>query len=589
MNPANIKSGSPENGLHWSFFLLCFLLSCSILPSSDKSQEDHAWASSETLYVQIEQNMESENFVEVGIQAKKLLFGYPGFYRSDEVFLFAAHAAASQGKFDEAAKYALIVPDSFPISPKREEALLLASRCLIEIENYFRSADALLKVFSEPSSADVRNKAEATLRELIREHLRPADLEELARNYPGSPIAEEMSLLIAKKEFARGNHGRANELLGELLYHFPEGEHSLEARRLLKQSATPRKEEDIRKEHVDPARIGAVFPVTGSYSIHGRYFEQGLSLAIDEYNQTHQFQIKLVKADSRGAPVDAVKAVRKLIVEEGVVGIIGSLFTVPTLAASIEANAWQVALLSPLVAMDAMSEIGPWIFQTKVPQQVEVTAIARAAKNDLMLRRFAVLAPESGERRNLGDFFAAEIRRLGGEIVAVTHYQDGSTTFKDQLDLIREAAPQALFIPGTTEDLILILPQINFYDMHARLLGMSNWNSERLIRLAEQEIEGALFPLDVYHGEGKGAYDSLVTSYQERFGGELSSITVASYFGIKLLLQGIDHGVADRAQMGDFLHAQLHKNAQGRMAEADALSIMTVRSGKIERYIPLSK
>ncbi|MFH1754467.1 MAG: ABC transporter substrate-binding protein, partial [Candidatus Latescibacterota bacterium] len=243
----------------------------------------------------------------------------------------------------------------------------------------------------------------------------------------------------------------------------------------------------------------------------------------------------------------------------------------------------------PLVPDDRIGAIGPWIFQTIVPQEVEVTAIARASVNDLLIKKFAVLSPNSGDRMDLGDFFTAEVRRLGGEVVAVEHYESGSTNFKDQLDLIREAAPEALFIPGTSEDLILILPQINFYDMHARLLGMSNWNSEKLIRLARQEIEGALFPLNVYHGEEKGAYDRLATVYQERFGGELSSVTVAAYFGAKLLLRGISEGAVDRTLMRDFLRQALHKDARQRLAEAEALSIMTVRSGKIERYLPLSR
>jgi len=589
MNPANKQSRSPWNGLRWPWLMLVLLASCSVIPSSKQPSEEQSWAAAETLYVQLEKSMQADNYPEAELEARKILFGYPGFYRADEVFLLASRAAYSLGKFDEAAGYALVIPDSFPASPGREEALLLASRCLIELQDYRGSADALLKILSGPSTAEIRSQSEETLRELIREHLSPGDLEELTQKYPGSPLAEEMSLIIAKKEFARGNHEKAYELLGELLYYFPEGEHSLEARRLLKLAASPREESEVRKEYVDPSKIGAIYPVTGPYSIHGRYFEQGLSIAIDEYNQAHELRITLVKGDSRGSPVDAVKAVRKLTVEEGVIAMIGSIFTVPTLAAAIEANAWQVALLSPLAPMDRIDEIGPWIFQTKVPQEVEGTAIARAANDGLLLHRFAVLAPQSGERRELGDFFAAEARRLGGEIVSTEYYEDGSTDFKEQLDLIREAAPQALFIPGTTEDLILILPQINFYDMHAQLLGLSNWNSERLIRLSEQSIEGALFPLDVYHGKDKDAYDDLVAAYEKRFGGELGAATVAGYFGTRLILQGIDEGAADRSQMGDFLHSRLDRNAEARMAEADALSIMTVRSGKIERYIPLAK
>ena len=64
----------------------------------------------------------------------------------------------------------------------------------------------------------------------------------------------------------------------------------------------------------------------------------------------------------------------------------------------------------------------------------------------------------------------------------------------------------------------------------------------------------------------------------------MSSVAVAGYFGIKLLLRGLEAGAADRNQMKDFLYSELAQSAQYRMGEARTLSIMTVRSGRVLEF-----
>jgi branched-chain amino acid transport system substrate-binding protein len=518
------------------------------------------------------------------LAAREMISAYPDYFRIDEVYFTAARSAFQLEKFDESIKFAQVIPEKHPTSAQRERALLLMGVCFAHIGNYSASAEALLQVLAGSADPAVKIEATETLRRLVRDHLTPGDLENLAAKYPGSGFAEELSLKMAKQEYARGNYAESYQLLTELLYHFPESKYTVEARRLLKLSAEAKERDAVPLRHIDPYKIGAIFPITGAQSVYGRYFEQGISLALEEYNQTHEFPVSVARADTRGNPIDAANAVRKLTLEEGVVTIVGSIFTVPTIAASVEANARGVSLLSPFVSSGRIKEIGPWIFQTKVPDEVEVTAIATAAGTGLLIERFAVLAPGFGERQRLGDFFGQEIERLGGQLVALEYYEEGETNFRQQLEAILEEAPQALFIPGTTDELIMILPQINFYDMQVQLLGMSNWNSDKLIRLARNEIEKALFPLAAYHGKDRETFDRFSETYLERFGGEMSSVAVAGYFGTRLLLRGLEAGVADRGQMRDFLYSELAQSADYRMAEAATLSIMTVRSGRVLEF-----
>ena len=214
----------------------------------------------------------------------------------------------------------------------------------------------------------------------------------------------------------------------------------------------------------------------------------------------------MVTADSKSRPVEAAKAVRRLIQEDGAVAIVGSVFSFPTIAASIESNAWQTPFLSPVVSSRGVDEVGPWVYVTKVPLTVEVSAIAGVARDNLKIERFAVLTPVRGVGRELGEFFADEVKRLGGDVVALEYYDGGATDFRDQLERIRETAPDAIFSPGSVEELLLMLPQIKFYDLQVQLFGLSNWNSEKLLRLSRDELEGALFPRESYHGTDKAVY-----------------------------------------------------------------------------------
>ena len=138
-----------------------------------------------------------------------------------------------------------------------------------------------------------------------------------------------MSLGLAKKEYARGNYDRAYSLLANLLYEFPQHERSREIRYLLQLSASRRDDPDTGLEYVEPNKIGVLLPQTGDFSRFGRYFEEGARLAVDDFNSSGETQISIVLADTRADPVDAGIAARKLVLEQGVLAVLGSVFTMP--------------------------------------------------------------------------------------------------------------------------------------------------------------------------------------------------------------------------------------------------------------------
>jgi len=573
--------------------LLLLQVSCTrtgrVPPALPPDSQDRAML----LFQEVQTQRAAGNLEEAAQAVRDLVNGYPGFERMDEALFVAGELAAEQGRHADAAVHFEALYTEYPLSPRRTEAMLAAARAHERLGSYEKSATVLLELFELPVDPGVRARAEEMVLALIRTRLGPGELESLSKRFARSPLNREFALQLARKEYARGKYDRCYELLVDFLDRYPDAREAVEARRLLGQTSEKlQARPEPPSGPVNPNAFGVVLPVTGTLSLYGRDFEEGVRMAVSEFNERGgegARAVKFVSADTKGTAVGAVRAVRKLVLEDGVIGIVGAVFTVPTIAAAIEANAWRTALISPVVSVDDLLEIGPWIFETKVPVEVEVAAMANMIVARLGMERFAIVAPSRGRGRIAGDLFGEEISRLGGEMVVAEYYEEGATDFRAQLEKVREAAAEALFIPGSVEELLTLLPQVGFYDLHVQLLGLSNWNSDRLLRLYKGELEGVLFPQESYHGKDPEAYQRLRATLMEKGSGEVNSITVCGYFGARLLLEAVAAGATDREDVRAYLDGQLRQGSQRRIEEAAALPILTVHSGEVIEFTPPPK
>jgi len=558
--------------------------SCTRAPKPAAGLSDEGRVQASQLHEQMEVDVAAGDRAAAEATAREILSLYPGYARADEVAFAAGTLAAEAGRPADAARYFQKVATDYPASPLRDDAQIALARAWRALETPYRSADVLLELLQSPIEPGMRDAATVELREIVRSELGSQQLADLAARYPESPLSREMALELARRAYANGDYDETYQLLAGYLYEFPEEAGAAEARRLLALASERRgAPSQSPPTAVDPDAIGVVLPITGQLSMYGRLFEQGVRMAVEEREKAGGRKVRIVTADSRGTPVGAVRAVRRLALEEGALVIIGSVFTMPTMAAAIEANAWHVPLLSPVVSSEEMTEIGPWVFQTRVPLGVETTAMAELAVESLHFERLAVITPARGERRELGDFFAAEVRRRGASVVAVGYYDEGATDFREALEAARDGSPDAIFAPGTVEELLNLIPQIRFYDLQVPLLGLSNWNSDRLLRLSGRELEGSLFPAEIYRGKDPQAFRRFEAMMVGKGESEPSPITAAGYFGTQLLLDGLA-GAASREEIGAFLTTQLRGGADARMAEAAALPILTVHGGRVRPF-----
>jgi branched-chain amino acid transport system substrate-binding protein len=537
------------------------------------------------LFTGLKANVSAGQLDKAAAAANELINSYPRFARLDEVYYLAGQTADAQGKQAQAATNYDHLATEYPTSAFRVQALSAAAADYAKLNDSYREAERLLMLDASALDEKTRDANARRLQAVAQDQLTISQVDDLAHKYPHSGLARDSLLRQARAAYANGDYDKSYELCSDYLEQVPHGESSEDARRLLenaserRQTPPPGPATRVAADH-----IGVIFPQTGSLALYGRLFEQGAKAAVDEYNEKATRRVALVEADSRGSAVDAVKAVRKLVVEDGAVAVVGDVFTLPAIASAIESNAWRSPIVSPVVGGDDLVEIGTWVFQTRVPATIEATVLAEVAVKKLGLTKIAVLSPARGDRRATAQFFADEVKRLGGQVIADEQFADGATDFKDQLQRIHDAAPDGLFAMGSVDDLLQILPQTKSFDLQAQLFGTSQWNSDKLLRLARDELEGAIFPAESHYGStperDKALHDRIMTAGAT----DVNPVAVAAYYGTRAVLEAVAAGSSSRDDVRKYLDAHLRGDATARRARADALPLVRVHDGVVAPY-----
>ena len=523
--------------------VVLLLSACAVTPEGKSTLTGEAAGPDELLTEIRTYSFEGEGNL-IRKAGKRFLSIYPDDPAVTEVRLLVASADVELGFFDEAARLAGDVIDGGAGEKDRAEALLIVSEVEKARGGFEEAARVVLRILGMEADRKTAVKAKESLAG-IADLLKPEAQEELLEAHAeaaGIEIIMESRLRYAE---AVGDTAAAR-IFGEKL-------DALYAKR----PAEPREPSGGITVPVAGAqqaaglpKIGILCPLSGRFAPVGEAFLDGASVAVRESIKRTSMAAELVVADSRGDPLTARRAAEKLIEEEGVIAVVGAILSSPTIAAAQVADHREAVLLSPVATEEGIREIGDWIFQISSGVDVEVIAISRLACEELGLKRLSFLAADNVRARSMGRLFSREVEARGGLVCAAEYYEEGSTDFREHLERIRGASPQGLFIASNTDDLVLILPQISYYEFGVQLFGTSAWHSERLLRMSARDMEGAIFPElpDVRRDE------EMLTAAFEYIGEsskELNTFILGGYKGTRTILTALSEGARDRAGLRD--------------------------------------
>jgi branched-chain amino acid transport system substrate-binding protein len=192
--------------------------------------------------------------------------------------------------------------------------------------------------------------------------------------------------------------------------------------------------------------------------------EMGVRIAIDEVNRKGGVlggrRLALVERDNRAVAARMVQDVRDLAAMKDLVAMLCGKFSPPVIEAAPVARALELPILDPWAAADPVTDgdAAPgWIFRLSLRDSWAMSEIAAhlAASG---VREIGLLIPTSSwGRSSEGALRAALAQHPGARVVAVQHYEFGSTGLAPQLEgLLRAGARGIALVANEPEGAALV-------------------------------------------------------------------------------------------------------------------------------------
>jgi branched-chain amino acid transport system substrate-binding protein len=302
--------------------------------------------------------------------------------------------------------------------------------------------------------------------------------------------------------------------------------------------------------------VGYYGDLTGDTATFGTSTREGLELALDEINQDPPLGRKLeIRAeDDAGKSEQAVSVVTKLITQDQVAAVIGEVASSNSLAAAPVCQREKVPMITPASTNPQVTQVGDFISRICFIDPFQGGVMAKFAANTLKAKKAAILwDAKSDYSKGLREFFKNTFTQLGGQIVAEPSFSKGDSDFNAQLNSIKGADPDVIFVPGYYTEVGTIARQARDQGITVPLIGGDGWDSPKLFEGAGKALEGCYFS-NHYSAENQApAVQNFIKAYKAKYSGKTPDAMAAlGYDAGKILADAIKRaGGTDSSALRD--------------------------------------
>ncbi len=307
--------------------------------------------------------------------------------------------------------------------------------------------------------------------------------------------------------------------------------------------------------------IGFFGAMTGQQATFGTSNQEGVNLAVEQINAAGGVlgkKIAIISADDQSNPTQAATVVEKLINRDGVVALIGEVASSNSLAAAPIAQQSKIPMLSPASTNVGVTQVGDYIFRACFIDPFQGSVMAQFAMKDLNKKKFAVLYDVNSDySKGLRDAFEKAVKDLGGQIVETSAYSQTDSDFKAQLTKIKNAIPDAIYVPGYYTQVGQIVRQARDLGIQVPLMGGDGWDSEQTFAIAGPGVAGCYFTNHYSPNEKRPAVQKFVGAYKKKYNGKMpDAMAILGYDAMRLMADAIKRaGSTDPKAIRDALAA----------------------------------
>jgi branched-chain amino acid transport system substrate-binding protein len=313
-------------------------------------------------------------------------------------------------------------------------------------------------------------------------------------------------------------------------------------------------------------KVGVITDKVGPAKPYSEPAVEGIVFGANEINRKGGVlgrKIELLIEDDQGRP-DISAAMARKLVDAGVVFILSVSLTPATQQQQTVTSETKTPQMTPMNSGDTLTTQlnNPWFWQTGPLGSIQIaTLLAHArAKN---LKRVALISDNSDLGQLLAKFFRAGLEKSGIQVVAEEIVPRGTTSAEAQMQKIRAANPDAMFMAGVlTPENVLILRAYRQLGLKFPIHSSYNLSVPQYMSVAKGLLNGITF-VDAYDPE-KPQVKQFESAYKKATGKDPYNIHGYGYDGIMLVADAIRRaGSTDKEKIRAAMQATNYEGVMG--------------------------
>lgn len=300
-------------------------------------------------------------------------------------------------------------------------------------------------------------------------------------------------------------------------------------------SAAESKDQGSSDDKAQTFKIGSIGPVTGPAASYGQSVENSLKLAVDEINAAggiNGYQVEMNFQDDENDSEKSVNAYNTLK-DWGMQMLLGPTTSKPTIAVESEAAADNMFLLTPSGSAVDCITAGDNAFRVcfNDPAQGKVSA-DYISEHQLGMKVGIIYDSSTEYSDGIRASFEEEAAAKGLEIVAKEAFtSDNNTDFSVQLDKMKEAGADLVFMPIYYQEASVILKQANDKDYHPTFFGVDGLDGLLSVENFDKSLAEGVMLLTPFSVDEESSAD-YVKAYRDQFGVEPIQFGADEYDGV---------------------------------------------------------
>ncbi|ADO82202.1 ABC transporter substrate-binding protein [Ilyobacter polytropus] len=316
-----------------------------------------------------------------------------------------------------------------------------------------------------------------------------------------------------------------------------------------------------KEEEASVIKIGSILPLTGDIATFGESSKNGLLILQDEVNEAGGIngkKIEFLFEDDENKPASSASVAQKLINNDKVVAIIGSIASKCSIAVGPIATQSKIPMITPTSTNPKVTtQGGEYVFRACFIDPFQGKILAKFSAEDLKAKKAAVLYDVANDySKGLAEFFQKGFEEAGGEVVSVETYNTGDSDFNAQLTKINALKPEVLLLPDYYNTVGLIAKQARSTGIDAIFLGGDGWDSPDLFTVGGDAVDGGYFTNHYSPEDTSPEVVAFKEAYEARFESVPSAFSALSYDAGKILVAAIEKaGSTDGEKIKEALKA----------------------------------